>query len=58
MYQNFVITSNSPWIIQASADQRRFFCLEPADTYSGVNTPEIRQYFQKLLDVPAAALEA
>eukprot|EP01047_Picozoa_sp_COSAG01_P083406 COSAG01_NODE_17436_length_1151_cov_15.421103_1_plen_65_part_00 len=21
MYQNFVITSNSPWIIQASADQ-------------------------------------
>jgi hypothetical protein len=55
MYQNYVITSNSPWIIQASADQRRFFCLEPADTYSGVNTRRTRAYFEKLLDVPAAA---
>ena len=52
MYQNYVITSNSSWIVQASADQRRFFCLEPSDKYSGVNTPETRDYFQTLLDVP------
>jgi hypothetical protein len=55
MYQNYIITSNSPWIIQASADQRRFFCLEPADTYCGVNKPETRAYFQTLLDVPIAS---
>ena len=56
MYQNYVITSNSSWIIQASADQRRFFCLEPSDEHSGVNTPETRGYFQTMLDVPASSL--
>ena len=56
--QNFVnmfILTNNSWAIQAGMQARRFFVLRPSDKFSGKQTVEAREYFDKLLSVDPAA---
>ena len=54
-FANVFVLTNNAWAIQAGMMARRFFVLHPKDTFSGAQTVEAREYFDKLLAVDPAA---
>eukprot|EP01048_Picozoa_sp_COSAG05_P028863 COSAG05_NODE_9186_length_641_cov_1.607011_1_plen_142_part_01 len=54
-FVNMFILTNNSWAIQAGMQARRYFVLHPRDTFSGSQTAEAREYFDKLLSVDPAA---
>lgn len=55
-YQNLILAGNSDWIAPASASSRRFFVLDADNKYSGVQTAEIRAYFNEIANTDRQAL--
>ena len=37
-YQNYMVCTNESWAVPASMTSRRFFVLEPDETYAGLQT--------------------
>jgi len=60
--QNFtrwIIATNAEVAVPLTRDNRRFFVLEVADTFVGkAGDPKTREYFDRLVNIPAACLAA
>ena len=54
-YANYIITTNNDWFAGTTEDDRRYYCLELNNKFSGVMTKEKEGIIQKVLDAPAGA---
>jgi len=50
MYNNVIIATNEDWAIPAGKGQRRYFCLELDNKYSGKSNDEKKEYFKKIIN--------
>lgn len=54
-YANYIITTNNDWFAGTTEDDRRYYCLELNNKFSGRMTKEKEGIIQKVLDAPAGA---
>lgn len=54
-YLNIIIASNDAFVVPCETRQRRFMALEIDDSRCGRQTKELKQYYDEILKVPAAA---
>jgi hypothetical protein len=47
-----LFASNELFVVAVDAQDRRFFCLETDNKYSGIQTVESKKYFDAILNVP------
>ena len=55
-YSNLIVASNYDTMVRVEKDDRRFLCLEVDSRFSGPQTEESREYFDKLGAVSVAAV--
>lgn len=55
---NYFVASNYDQIVYVELDDRRFWCFEADSRWAGKETPEAKEYFARILDVPVNAFAA
>ena len=54
-YANYIISTNNDWFAGTTEDDRRYYCLELDNKYSGRMTKEKEEYFNPIVKAPAGA---
>ena len=54
-YANYIISTNNDWFAGTTEDDRRYYCLELNNKYSGRMTKEKEDYFDPIVKAPAGA---
>jgi hypothetical protein len=54
-YANYIISTNNDWFAGTTEDDRRYYCLELNNKYSGRMTKEKEDYFNPIVQAPAGA---
>ena len=54
-YANYIISTNNDWFAGTTEDDRRYYCLELNNKYSGRMTKEKEEYFNPIVQAPAGA---
>jgi hypothetical protein len=54
-YANYIISTNNDWFAGTTEDDRRYYCLELNNKYSGRMTKEKEDYFNPIVKAPAGA---
>lgn len=54
-FANYIISTNNEWFAGTTEDDRRYFCLELDNTFSGRMTNEKNEYFKPIVEAPSEA---
>jgi len=54
-FANYIISTNNEWFAGTTEDDRRYFCLELDNTFSGRMTKEKNEYFKPIVEAPSEA---
>ena len=54
-YANYIITTNNEWFAGTTEDDRRHYCLECDNKYSGISSKEKDVYFKPIYEAPCEA---
>ena len=54
-YANYIISTNNDWFAGTTEDDRRYYCLELNNKYSGRMTKEKEDYFNPIVKAPAGS---
>lgn len=54
-YCNYIITTNNDWFAGVDEEDRRYFCLELSNEYSGRTSAKNEKYFETIRNVPIEA---
>ena len=54
-YCNYIITTNNDWFAGVDEEDRRYFCLELSNEFSGRDTDKKAEYFNNIRQVPTEA---
>lgn len=55
-FSDMIVFTNEEWIFSATPGSRRWDCLECDDKYAGIQTPEVKKYFDKIYAVNPKAI--